>query len=371
VLCALALTLTAGVTAAGATAAGATAAGAATASALTGKVIGVGSTSFTLQTNGTQVGVINALIRAATKITDEDTPYVWGGGHAEAGVPSVGIKGPGYNGKTAGFDCSGSVAAVLAGAGLWPAGAGVPADNGVISELMADHLIAAGVGTGPDSVDLYDDPGVHIFMSIDGRFFGTSDGDGGGDAAGGAGWLDDGADDASNHAFKTYHVLPSALKQKTSWGTDYTFQLSSDGLFAATEKNLAVSLGDLPVSDLLSGERVRVSYTAQSTGMLAVDSVAIISGGPGLSPPTTTTTTPTTPTPTTTTTTTTTPTTTVTPPRGTPVLPVPSVTGTPPAGSGSGSPGSSYQSTGPNGGSGFGSGGGLSPTTGGAGVGGA
>ena len=61
---------------------------------------------------------------------------------------------------------------MLADAGVWPAGSGVPADNGVIAQLRSEHLIARGTGT----VTLYDGPGVHIFMSIEGRFFGTSDG---------------------------------------------------------------------------------------------------------------------------------------------------------------------------------------------------
>lgn len=60
------------------------------------------------------------------------------------------------------------------GGGVWPAGTGIPADNGVIARLRSERLIGGGTGT----VTLYDKPGVHIFMSIDGRFFGTSDGGG-------------------------------------------------------------------------------------------------------------------------------------------------------------------------------------------------
>ena len=37
-------------------------------------------------------------------------------------------------------------------------------------------MIAPGVGKGPLEVTLWDHPTVHIFMNIDGRFFGTSDG---------------------------------------------------------------------------------------------------------------------------------------------------------------------------------------------------
>jgi hypothetical protein len=311
---ALAVLLVSGVATAGA-------ASSSSSTTVAGPITELGSTWFTLQTAGRRVGVINALTSAATRITNENTPYVWAGGHGEAGVASTGSKGPGYTGRRKGFDCSGAVAAVLAGAGLWPSGAGVPADNGVISELLAEHLIARGVGTAPDGVTLYDDPGVHIFMNIDGRFFGTSDGSGGGDQAGGAGWLDDGAWDASNPAYKKYHFLPSVLAQKTSYGNDFTFQLPSGGLFAATKGSaLGLSLGELDASDLLVGERVQVAYGTNGTGELMVNSVAVISGGPVLTPPATTTT------PTVVTTpTTTTPTvpTTPTAPAGTPTVPAP------------------------------------------------
>jgi hypothetical protein len=124
----------------------------------------------------------------------------------------------------AGFDCSGSVAAVLAGAGLWPPGAPVPNDAGVIAQLLHEKLIARGPGTGPVEVTLYDHPGVHIFMNIDGRFFGTSDGGGGGSAKGGPGWLYDGARDAFSAAFKQYHVPASVLRGITNYGQALTFR---------------------------------------------------------------------------------------------------------------------------------------------------
>jgi hypothetical protein len=47
------------------------------------------------------------LYDACQKISDRNYPYVWGGGHGSAGTPSGG-----------GFDCSGSVVAALAAAGL-------------------------------------------------------------------------------------------------------------------------------------------------------------------------------------------------------------------------------------------------------------
>jgi Cu/Ag efflux protein CusF len=219
---------------------------------LTGTVTAVSSDSVTVQTPGREAGVIDAMIATANRLTKGDYPYVWGGGHAQAGVPSIGGRGPGYNGRREGFDCSGSVTAVLAGAGLWPAGSGVPGDAGVIAQLMQDRLIAPGPGAPPDEVMLYDDPGVHIFMSINGRFFGTSDG-GGGNSKGGPTWLDDGAWDASSKAFKHYHVLPSVLHEQVNTGLSYTFELSPNTVSAGT---------------FVLGDRVTVGYRQAGSGML-------------------------------------------------------------------------------------------------------
>src|ERR1700721_2513539 len=91
-----------------------------------------------------------------------------GGGHARAGTPTNG-----------GFDCSGSVAAVLAAGGLWPKAGAVGSDLGLVQELKSRGLIATGPGSGPDQVTLYDHPGKTIEMSIDGRAYGV-----GGDSKG-------------------------------------------------------------------------------------------------------------------------------------------------------------------------------------------
>ncbi len=191
--------------------------------AITGRITAVGGSTLTVQTGGPRVGVVNALTRAADALSASNYPYVWGGGHALAGVAGVGARGPGYNGRRRGFDCSGSVAAVLSGAGLWPAGSGVPGDHGVIQYLAGAGLIAAGPGRAPNTVNLYDDPGVHIFMSINGRYFGTSDG-GGGNPHGGPTWLDDSAPLSYSHAYRRWHFLPGVLRNHVVYGHSYTFQ---------------------------------------------------------------------------------------------------------------------------------------------------
>jgi hypothetical protein len=201
------------------------------------------------------MSVLVALDAAANAVSQADLPYVYGGGHEAAGTASVGIKGPGYNGRRIGYDCSGSVAAVLAGAGVWPAGSPVPADNGVIAQLRHEHLIARGVGGGTNSVTLYDDPGVHIFMSIDGQFFGTSDGGAGSSLAnsGGPTWLDDGAPDATSRTYHAYHLLGSVLNGRTTYGPTLTFGVTRDPAL----------LGQLVV-----GQRVQVIYDRHANGTL-------------------------------------------------------------------------------------------------------
>jgi hypothetical protein len=226
---------------------------------VSGTVLGVSGPSFAIETGGARMSVVAALTDAANHVTAGDFPYVYGGGHALAGIASIGIKGPGYNGRRIGFDCSGSVAAVLAGAAVWQPATGVPNDAGIITELAQQHLIARGVGHGATEVTLYDDPGVHIFMNIDGHFFGTSDGGGGGDRAGGAGWLDDGAADARSRSYKPYHLLLPVLERRTTFARILTFQ-------TAGRPSLA--------HNLELGGSVHVTYTQAPNGRMTAVSVS-------------------------------------------------------------------------------------------------
>lgn len=223
-----------------------------------GTVIGVSGRNFAIETSAGRMSVVAALTDAANTVTAGDFPYVYGGGHAQAGIASIGEKGPGYNGRRIGFDCSGSVTAVLSGAGLWPVAGGVPNDAGVVAELLREHLIARGRGSGTNEVTLYDDPGVHIFMDIDGRFFGTSDGGGGGNPNGGAGWLDDGAPFATSHVYKRYHLLPGVLRERTTYDRILTFQAGGKPTI---------------VHGLELGSDVHVAYSEAPNGRLTAQSV--------------------------------------------------------------------------------------------------
>jgi hypothetical protein len=139
---------------------------------------------------------------------------------------------------------------VLVAGGLWPRASGVPNDAWLIRELLQQGLIARGPGQGPVEVTLYDNPGVHIFMSIDGAFFGTSDGAGGGNPKGGAGWLNDSAPFAWGSKYKRYHIVPSALRGSFGSSHNVTFQVTDPQALAALSLH----------------QKVRVSYAEAASG---------------------------------------------------------------------------------------------------------
>ena len=239
---------------------------------ITGTITAVEGSSFTIQTPGKQTGVVNALTGAATAITEENYPYVWGGGHAQAGIASIGDAGHDKKAKRPGYDCSGAVAAVLVKAGLWHAGSGVPDDAGIITQLRHEGLIARGAGTGPVQVTLYDNPGVHIFMNIDGRFFGTSDGGGDGNPSGGAGWLADGAPDASSSGYRRYHFLGKALRGSTSAGHIDAFELDQlEAQVLQLEQTVRVSYKETGAGRMIASA---LTYPGSSTISGTIESLA-------------------------------------------------------------------------------------------------
>jgi hypothetical protein len=211
--------------------------------------VSTGSSALTIRTASHRMGVTAALTSSADRLAAGDYPYVWGGGHAAAGAPDVGVTGgPGHNGRRLGYDCSGAVAAVLAGAGLWTAGTRVPNDARIVSRLRHARLIVAGPGHGPGAVTLWDRRGTHIFMQLRDRFFGTSDGGAGAadNPNGGAGWLDDGASDTHQRAFRAFHFVAGALRGSVLTGPTLTVGLRSE----VADSGLG----------LAAGTRVRVTY---------------------------------------------------------------------------------------------------------------
>lgn len=236
----------------GATLAGLAAAGPSLAHAATvdGTVVATRTYDFTIRTAGKPGDPLAKMISYATALGARDYKYVYGGGHAHAGVATGG-----------GFDCSGSVAAVLASGGLWPKGGAVGSDLGLVAELKSRGLIASGPGSGPDQVTLYDHPGKTIEMSIDGRIWGV-----GGDAKGGPGWVDDSLVSASD--LREYHVLPRALHAGSGDSNDITFSYRLNGAGYKISKELAV------------GSKVAVNFSNGKLAMLELDSIKNIGGTP-------------------------------------------------------------------------------------------
>lgn len=231
----------------------ATASAFAAASTITGTVVAVHRGDFIIRTPGSTGGKLNEFVSYADKLEAKNYHYVYGGGHAKVGVAS------GSHAK--GFDCSGVVAAVLAAGGLWPKGTSVPGDAGVVQELMKRKLIASGPASGRYQIALFDKPGQDIQMRIGGRFYGTGVG-----SHGGAGWFDDGV--LTFPRYKQYHVLPSALGERSSDGNSMTFSFGS----GASQQAIA--------AEVTVGAKVQVNYVEGESSTILAESVTNVGGTP-------------------------------------------------------------------------------------------
>jgi TP901 family phage tail tape measure protein len=133
---------------------------------------------------GGAMGGTAAALATAQRIDAENFPYSWGGGHG-------GFSGP--------FDCSGAVSAVLH-AGGW------------LNKPMVSGELASFGAAGPGPITIYAN-GVHTFMEIMGRFFGTS----GSNPGGGAGFFPSSVGQAeakegdSGGAFQVRHPIGAGM----------------------------------------------------------------------------------------------------------------------------------------------------------------
>jgi hypothetical protein len=129
---------------------------------------------------GSKNEMIAAMIAAANRIDRARYPYRWGGGHNSS------FSGP--------YDCSGAVSAVLRAAGL-------------INRPMVSGEFMRWGRPGPGAVTIYATAG-HAYMSINGRFFGTTRANPGG----GAGWFNG----SRRPGFVVVHVPFESMKFKKS-----------------------------------------------------------------------------------------------------------------------------------------------------------
>ena len=127
---------------------------------------------------GSAKEMIAAMIAAANKIDRAHYSYRWGGGH-----------NPSFSGP---YDCSGAVSAVLHAAGL-------------LNRPMVSGEFMRWGRPGPGAVTIYANAG-HVYMSINGRFFGTTRANPGG----GAGWFNG----SRRPGFVVVHVPFESMKFK-------------------------------------------------------------------------------------------------------------------------------------------------------------
>lgn len=157
---------------------------------------------------------IQAMIEAANALSAKNYPYVYGGGHGTCGVPSRGNSG----GSLIGFDCSGSVSAVLGAAGLISS----PVFTGNIVSAMGAYL-KPGLDTSGNGVNIFNNNVSgnldHMFMEIEGQYFGTWDGGTNPNTRGGPAWLTGNASLVTNPSFSHYHIPQTILSQTTTYNS--------------------------------------------------------------------------------------------------------------------------------------------------------
>lgn len=113
---------------------------------------------------------LDVMISRASEISNKNYPYSWGGGHQHVGTPSMGTEHESGGAEVNGFDCSGSVLAILAAGGFVPTGSSF----GTSGEMMHVYGSIGASGPGPKGkgVTIYANS-THEWMTINGRYFST------------------------------------------------------------------------------------------------------------------------------------------------------------------------------------------------------
>lgn len=193
---------------------------------------------------------------AADAITQKDLPYAWGGGHNPDFAPSQGSAHESGGPTVTGYDCSGAVCAVLHAAGY------------SLSPMTSGQLMSWG-DPGPGRVTIFASSS-HTFMSIDGKFFGTSDGNMGNpnQKNGGAGWLPDPPSKQYIDGFTQRH--PKGLDGPSK--LDLSFLSGGDG-----SGNNSNNDGSMTADDVLSTAKATswVSFLEVPSMMDSIESMAL------------------------------------------------------------------------------------------------
>lgn len=113
---------------------------------------------------------LDVMISRASEISNKNYPYSFGGGHPHVGTPSMGTETETGGSLVNGFDCSGSVLAVLAAGGFVPTGSSF----GTSGEMGHVYGNIGEPGPGPKGkgITIYWNA-QHEWMTINGRYFST------------------------------------------------------------------------------------------------------------------------------------------------------------------------------------------------------
>jgi hypothetical protein len=190
--------------------------------------------------------VLQDITEAANAIAAKRYPYSWGGGHNSTFSPSLGGSQDGGGGpQVVGFDCSGSVSAVLYAAGLLTS----PQVAGDMLNAISKYT-DPGVAPGNDGVTIFACP-THTFMKIGTQYWGTTDG-GSPAPGGGAGWDPDQATSTYLAGFQAAHIKPATLAQNYPYTYSLTGSTTAAGGLNTDSSNniMSTSLATSFVSQL-------------------------------------------------------------------------------------------------------------------------
>ena len=152
---------------------------------------------------------LNAMDTRASEISNHNYPYAFGGGHPHVGTPSMGTEHESGGALVNGFDCSGSVLAVLAAGGFVPTGSSF-GTSGEMGHVYG-HIGEPGPGPKGKGVTVYYNA-QHEWMTINGRYFSTGWNN---NPKGGAGW---GSEDptkwpSAEGGYESFHLKSSELEE--------------------------------------------------------------------------------------------------------------------------------------------------------------
>ncbi len=150
---------------------------------------------------------LDEMISRASEISNKNYPYSFGGGHPHVGTPSMGTEHESGGALVNGFDCSGSVLAVLAAGGFVPTGSSF-GTSGEMGHVYG-HIGESGSGPKSKGITVYYNSS-HEWMTINGREFST-----GNNSKGGAGW---GSEDptkwpSARGTYNSFHLKSNELEE--------------------------------------------------------------------------------------------------------------------------------------------------------------